>query len=86
VSLVHWLSVSSAARFFFLSGKGVYSRHLGEGDAVVNTSISSGPFHGAFSYCDGLPPRGWYSGMERSCPVPPVYCEASNHRFTLTRR
>jgi hypothetical protein len=53
-------------------------------DASMNGPSSSGSFVGAFTYCGGsvLGPAGIYW----SCSVRPVYCEALNHRFTLTRR
>jgi Carboxypeptidase regulatory-like domain len=58
----------------------------GVGNGLVNKSSISGSFIGEFAYCDGLPPRESYGGMERSCPVAPVSCGSENHQFTLTRR
>lgn len=56
----------------------------GAGETVAHGPSSAGSFRGAFTYCDGRPQTNW--NTDSSCPVRPVYCEASSHQFTLTRQ
>ena len=55
----------------------------GIADAPVTPSIISGPLQGWFEYCASSKPA---SGSTNNCLVTPIFCQSSNHRFSLLRQ
>ena len=55
----------------------------GQSNAEISGPTISGVWSGGFEYCEG---SGLGPGFYRCSPRPTAYCEASNHRLTLTRR
>ena len=55
----------------------------GQSNAEISGPTISGAWSGGFEYCEG---SGTGPGFYRCSPQPTAYCEAANHRLTLTRR
>jgi hypothetical protein len=55
----------------------------GQSDVEITGTTISGVWSGGFEYCEG---PGAGPGFYRCSPRPTAYCEAANHRLTLTRR
>jgi hypothetical protein len=55
----------------------------GQANAEISGPTISGVWSGGFEYCEG---SGTGPGFYRCSPRPTAYCEAGNHRLTLTRR
>jgi len=61
----------------------IYVSIWGQSNAEINGPTISGVWSGGFEYCEG---SGAGPGFYRCSPRPTAYCEAANHRLTLTRR
>ena len=55
----------------------------GQSIAEITGATISGIWSGGFEYCEG---SGAGPGFYRCSPPPTAYCEAANHRLTLTKR